>query len=147
MLVSMGLLKTRVIPALVGRRGKYLVALFWVVVLAASFSLAGKLMGAEKNDATAWLPGSAESTKVLNEESSFQAPNTFAAIVVFQRLPALTGTDRARIEQDARTFARTEPLGGPVIGAGLVTRRAGGGGCRPPGSGTERLERCRRRRQ
>jgi RND superfamily putative drug exporter len=112
----MALLTTRVIPALVGRRGKYLVALFWLVVLATSFSLAGKLTGAEKNDATAWLPGSAESTKVLNEESSFQSPNTFAAIIVFQRLPALSAADRAGIDQDARAFASAEPLGGPVIG-------------------------------
>jgi RND superfamily putative drug exporter len=112
----MGFLKTRVVPALVGRRGKYLVVLVWVVVLAAAFSLAGKLTGAEKNDSTAWLPGSAESTKVLNEEGAFQSPDTFVAVVVFQRLPALTGEDRAAIEADARAFGRTEPLGAPVTG-------------------------------
>ena len=114
--VGMRLLGTRVMPALVGRRGKYVVALFWLVVLATSFSLAGKLMGAEKNDSTAYLPGSAESTKVLNEEGAFLAPNTFSAIVVFQRLPALSVADRAAIAQDARAFARAEPLGGPVVG-------------------------------
>jgi RND superfamily putative drug exporter len=116
MLEGMGLFKTRIVPALVGRRGKYIVALFWVVVMAMSFSLAGKLTGAEKNDATAWLPGSAESTKILNEEAAFQSPNTFDAIVVFQRLPALTGADRAAVHRDATAFGRAEPLGGPVLG-------------------------------
>ena len=62
---------TRVI---VGRRTKYLVLLFWVIVVAALGPLAGKLSGAEKNDAKSWLPGKAESTIALNEQKAFQSP-------------------------------------------------------------------------
>jgi RND superfamily putative drug exporter len=112
----MGSLKVRGIAALVGRRGKYLVVLVWLVLLAVAWPLAGKLTGAEKNDATAWLPGAAESTKVLNAESAIQSPNTFSAVVVFQRLPALTGSDRARIVTDAHAFAGVARLGGPITG-------------------------------
>lgn len=104
------------VAALVGRRGKYLVLLAWVVVLAVAGSLAGKLNGAEKNDANAFLPGAAESTKVLNEEAAFQSPNTYPAVVVFQHLPALTPTDRAAVGADAASLARVAPLSGPVIG-------------------------------
>ena len=145
--VGMRLLGTRVMPALVGRRGKYVVALFWLVVLATSFSLAGKLMGAEKNDSTAYLPGSAESTKVLNEEGAFLAPNTFSAIVVFQRLPALSVADRAAIAQDARAFARAEPLGGPVVGPSWSRDGQAAQVVVPLDLGPQRMGPCRRRRR
>ena len=59
-------------------------------------SLAGKLTGAEKNDASAWLPASAESTKVLDVQSRFQSPNIFAAVVVYDRQPGLTSVDKAK---------------------------------------------------
>jgi RND superfamily putative drug exporter len=39
-----------------GRRAKWLVLVFWLIVLVAAGSLAGKLNGAEKNDSSAWLP-------------------------------------------------------------------------------------------
>ena len=54
-----------------GRRTKYLVLVFWVLVIAATGSLAGKLQGAEKNDASAYLPPSAESTQELNAQAAF----------------------------------------------------------------------------
>jgi len=86
----------RLTRALVGRRGKYLVLAIWVVILAAAWGLAGNLTGAEKNDASAYLPGSAESTKALNRSGLFQSPNTFVAVVVFQRQPVLTSADRTK---------------------------------------------------
>jgi putative drug exporter of the RND superfamily len=58
------------IPA--GSWTKWLVVGFWVVVVA--YPLSGKLTGAEKNDDSAWLPASAESVKVLDVQSRFQAP-------------------------------------------------------------------------
>ncbi|HEY5352334.1 MAG TPA: hypothetical protein VIK57_07750 [Streptosporangiaceae bacterium] len=39
-----------------GRRTKWAVLVFWVIVFALTVSLAGKLMGVEKNDASAYLP-------------------------------------------------------------------------------------------
>src|SRR6185503_12825877 len=37
-----------------GRRSKYVVVAFWILVVAALGGLAGKLQGAEKNDASAY---------------------------------------------------------------------------------------------
>ena len=54
----------RLIAFVCGRRSKYLVVVFWILVVAALGSLAGKLQGAEKNDASAYLPSSAESTQI-----------------------------------------------------------------------------------
>lgn len=52
------------VPA--GGRTKWLVLVLWLMVVAAAGPLSGKLTGAEKNDAKAWLPAGAESTKVLD---------------------------------------------------------------------------------
>ena len=111
-----GSLQARWIPALVGRRGKWLVLVFWLVVVAAAGPLAGKLMGAEQNNATAYLPGVAESTKVLNAQSAFQNANTLVAVIVYQRSQGLTTADREKIAANARTFSGVAPLGGPIVG-------------------------------
>ena len=55
---------------------------FWVAVLAIAFPLSSKLPGAEKNDASAWLPAKAESTKVLDVLSRFQSHNIYPGVVV-----------------------------------------------------------------
>ena len=52
--------------AITGRRIKYLIILFWLVLVALAAPLAGKLTGVQQNDAKSWLPGSAESTQVLD---------------------------------------------------------------------------------
>jgi len=93
-----------VVTFLTGRRAKYLVVLFWLVLAAAAGPLAGKLNGAEKNDAKSWLPGSAESTKALDAQASFISPNTLQAVVVYERKSGLTAADQQKINADAQTF-------------------------------------------
>jgi RND superfamily putative drug exporter len=78
-----------------GRRTKWAVLVFWLIIVAVAGPLAGKLTGAEKNDSSAWLPAKAESTKVLDLQSRFQSPNIFAGVVVYDRPSGLTGADRA----------------------------------------------------
>ena len=112
----MGSFQARWAPALVGRRGKWLVLVFWLVVVVAAGPLAGKLMGAEQNNASAYLPGGAESTKVLNLEGAFQDPNTLVAVIVYQRSQGLTAADREKISADATSFAGVARLGGPIVG-------------------------------
>ena len=92
------------IPA--GSWTKWIVVGFWVVVLVLAFPLSKKLTGAEKNDLKYWLPGSAESTKVLDVQSHFQSPNIFPGVVVYLRPSGLTAADRAKAAEDARKFAR-----------------------------------------
>src|SRR5215469_14585248 len=88
-----------------GRRSKWAVLFFWIIILAVLGPLAGKLNGAEKNDAQSWLPGSAESTKVLAVQSKFQSPNIFTGVVVYDRPSGLTSADRAKVAADARQFS------------------------------------------
>jgi putative drug exporter of the RND superfamily len=91
------------VPA--GRRTKWAVLALWIVLLAVAGPLAGKLMGAEKNDAQAWLPAKAESTRVLALQSRFESPNVFSAVVVYDRPAGLTAADRAKAATDAKRFA------------------------------------------
>jgi putative drug exporter of the RND superfamily len=103
------------IPA--GSWTKWLVVGLWLVVVVVAFPLAGKLMGAEKNDASAWLPANAESTKVLDLQSRFQSPNIFPAVIVYVRASGLTAADRAKAAADARSFAGLRGVGpGQVAG-------------------------------
>ena len=65
-----------------GRRTKYLVLVFWILVIAVTGPLSSKLMSAEKNDASAYLPASAESTLDLNLQDKFVSKNNNPAVVV-----------------------------------------------------------------
>jgi putative drug exporter of the RND superfamily len=87
-----------------GHRTKWAVLVFWLIVVAAMGPLAGKLMGAEKNDASSWLPPKAESTQVLNLQSRIQSPNVFPAVVVYERPSGLTAADKAKTAADAQRF-------------------------------------------
>jgi RND superfamily putative drug exporter len=89
----------------VGSWTKWVVLGFWVVAVAVAYPLSGKLTGAEKNDASAWLPASAESVKVLGVQSRLQPPNTYSGVVVYYRASGLTAADRAKAAADARRFA------------------------------------------
>jgi len=99
-----------------GRRTKYLVLIFWVIVIGLTGSLAGKLMGAEKNDASAYLPASAESTQELNLQSKFVPKNLNPAVVVYTRPSGLTPAD-------LRKAAAAQPLPSDVEGVAIEPRK------------------------
>ena len=80
-----------------------------------SCAAVSKLHGKEKNDAKQWLPGNAESTKVVDVQLRFQSPNIYPAVVVYERASGLTAADRAKAAADARSFA-----GLPGVGPGQV---------------------------
>jgi RND superfamily putative drug exporter len=87
-----------------GRRTKWAVLVLWIIIVVVAGPLASKLMGAEKNDAQAWLPAKAESTKVLALQARFRSPNVFPAVVVYDRPSGLTAADRTKATSDAQRF-------------------------------------------
>ncbi|HEY2550005.1 MAG TPA: MMPL family transporter [Streptosporangiaceae bacterium] len=93
-----------IITAPGGRRAKWVILALWIVVLAVLGPLAGKLTNAEKNDAQAWLPAKAESTRVLALQSKFESPNVFPAVVVYNKPAGLTAADKAKAAADAQKF-------------------------------------------
>jgi RND superfamily putative drug exporter len=104
---------TRII---VGRRSKWAVLVFWLLMVVALGSLASKLTGAEQNDAKSWLPSNAESTKVIDEQKAFQSPNRFTAVVVYERPGGLSAQDKAKIGGDTAEYAHVGSLDGHVTG-------------------------------
>ena len=81
---------------------KWVVLVAWLALLAGIGPLAGKLSGVEKNDATAFLPGKAESTQVFNELKSFPGGDSVPLVFVYARGSGLTPADLAAIDK-ART--------------------------------------------
>jgi RND superfamily putative drug exporter len=109
------------IRTIAGRRSKFLVVAFWLIVVVVVGSLAGKLSGAERNDTKAWLPGNAESTKVIDLQAAFQSPNQIPAVVVYDRPGGLTAADQAKIAADSARLGSVARIDGsvrkPVIAA------------------------------
>ncbi|HZB48618.1 MAG TPA: MMPL family transporter [Mycobacteriales bacterium] len=104
------------IGLITGRRSKFLVVVFWLVVVGLAGPLSGKLTDAQQNDAASWLPGSAESTKVLEVQQTFQSPNAIPAVIVYERTGGLTAEDRAKAAADAQRFAGLEGAQGKATG-------------------------------
>ncbi|SMQ14982.1 putative drug exporter of the RND superfamily [Streptomyces sp. Ag82_O1-12] len=96
-----------------GRRAKWLVLVFWVVVVVVAAPLAMKLTDAQDNDAASWLPGSAESTQVLQISEDFR-PEQIPAVVIYARESGLTAQDRAEIAEDVRQLKQLSDHG--IIG-------------------------------
>src|SRR4051812_35118068 len=104
---------TRII---VGRKSKWAVVIFWLVLIFGMGSLAGKLQDAQKNDTKSWLPGSSESTQALDRQEAFKSSNTYEAVIVYSRDSGLTQADRAKITSDAPKFKTVGDLDGTIAG-------------------------------
>jgi RND superfamily putative drug exporter len=98
-----------------GRKSKFAVLVFWLLVFFVAGPLAGKLQDVQKNDFAAWLPGSAEATKVFTQSGAFQSKDVFTAVVVYERPSGLTAADRAKVNADLGRFAGV-PHAGRVLG-------------------------------
>ncbi|MDX6741632.1 MMPL family transporter [Actinocorallia sp. A-T 12471] len=98
-----------------GRRGKWVTLVVWLVLfMGVAGPLAGKLSGVQKNDAAQWLPGSAESTRVVELQKSFETAETAPAVIVYERASGLTDADLAKAAADAVALASAEGVAGPV---------------------------------
>ncbi|MBB4950697.1 RND superfamily putative drug exporter [Kitasatospora gansuensis] len=87
-----------------GRVGKWVVLALWAVLLVPALMLAGQLGDVEKNDNSAWLPGNAESTKVVERAERFQLGDTLPAIVIYDRAEGVTPADLAEAQADVEAF-------------------------------------------
>ena len=93
-------------------RGLPVFAVIAVAILAflaggSGSSYQGKLVEVEKNDNASYLPGSAESTKVLAESSKFNKIENVPGFMVFHRASGLTAEDRAAVDRAAGIVAKT----------------------------------------
>ena len=112
---------------LTGRVTKWLVLGFWILVVAAAGPLAGKLTDVQDNQASSWLPASAESTQALDKLAPFQDENDIPTVVVYEKSSGLTKADLATIGQQLDQVQEIEgavpakaPDGSPVSPSALI---------------------------
>jgi len=103
-------------------RGAWLVAalgVLWFLLGAAGGPYQGKLGDVQKNDNSAYLPGSAESTKVADAVGEFNPVQTIPGFIVYERKGGLTAADKARIEADRAKILSVDGVAadqaGPVV--------------------------------
>ena len=95
-----------------------LVAVLAITAIMAGFST--QLAEVQNNEASSWLPESAESTKVLEELSETVDPNDIPTLVVYHRDGGLTDNDLAAMEADGAEIASLDG----VTDAGVLTPAA-----------------------
>lgn len=102
--------------ALTGRVTKWVVLAVWVVVLVVSTGFAGKLIDVQNNEASSWLPASAESTRALDKLAPFQDENDIPTVVVYVRDAGLTPDDLAAIKSQAAQLKDLDGVVGEAVG-------------------------------
>ena len=85
----------------------------WLVVGSIGGPYSGKLSEVQKNDASSFLPASAESTKVSDLQKTFTDQQTFPAFVLLEADRALTPQQLAALQAFTRTIPDVEiPVAG-----------------------------------
>ncbi len=82
-----------------------LVTIGWLLLGGIAGPFAGKLSQVATNDSSAFLPASAESTQVQQEQQAFTRSQVLPAIVVAQRESGITDADRQFLTSAAARFA------------------------------------------
>lgn len=98
----------------VGRRSKWFVLVGWLVLLMVGGMLAGRLQGVVKNNADAYLPGSAEATQVIKLQDKVRKDDSTLAVISYERRTGITDTDRQFAQQAAQAMKQVPHTGPPV---------------------------------
>ena len=93
---------------LTGPVTKWIVVAFSLLLAAGMGYFSSKLASVQENQASSWLPASAESTKVLEELSTTVDPNDIPTLVVYNRSSGLTKADLAAMDEQAREIAQID---------------------------------------
>src|SRR5918992_650293 len=98
-----------------GRRSKWLVALFWLVVFLGlnAANIFERYSDAEKNRTVDYYPEKADSIQLLERIEEFPSGERFAAVAVYRRDGGLTEQDRAAIARDRRELQDVATQGRP----------------------------------
>ncbi|WP_224275005.1 MMPL family transporter [Nocardioides lacusdianchii] len=110
----------QVAGALTGRVTKWAVLVAVLVLAAIMGFFSTKLTSVQNNEASSWLPESAESTRVLDELSESVDPDDIPTLVVYHRDGGLSAEDLATMEADGQEIATIDG----VTDAGVLTPAA-----------------------
>jgi RND superfamily putative drug exporter len=106
---------------LTGPVTKWVVLVFWVLAVGVLGTFAGKLTEVQNNEASSWLPESAESTRGFEAMEPFQDPNAIPTTVVYEG-DGVSGAELERLAAgDIAELSRLEGVDGriapPVLSA------------------------------
>jgi RND superfamily putative drug exporter len=101
---------------LTGRVTKWIVLLVWLGAFVGLGSFSSKLAEVQNNEASSWLPSSAESTRALEKLEPFQDPNAIPTVVVYKKASGLTQDDLAAAKADVAEFRAMDGVEGEVVG-------------------------------
>ena len=105
----------RIVTLPAGRRMKWVFVLLWLGIAAFAGPYGGKLPNVEKNDASAYLPRSAESTQVNNELKTFPQGREVPGVAVYVSDSPVTDADRQLVTQQRAKVAQVaDTRVGPV---------------------------------
>lgn len=93
---------------LTGPLTKWLVLVAWLLVVAVASGFAAKLTDVQNNEASSWLPDTAESTRALAKLAPFSDENDIPTIVVYHRAGGLTAADYAAMAAQAEEIGRID---------------------------------------
>ncbi|HZC69645.1 MAG TPA: MMPL family transporter [Jatrophihabitans sp.] len=91
-------------------------AVLFFLIGGSGSSYQGKLQDVQKNDNSSFLPGSADSTKVANEQEKFTAIQSIPGFVVYQREGGLTAADKAWIRGNVAKFKAVKGVSVDEVG-------------------------------
>ncbi|MCY7304359.1 MAG: MMPL family transporter [Thermoleophilia bacterium] len=98
-----------------GRRSKFLVILAWIVLAAALAPLASKFESAQKNEPSSFLPGDAESVKVLEASDGFSRGQATPAIVVYSAPAGFDDKTKAVVDERRQAILAARIEGVPFV--------------------------------
>src|SRR3954453_8181654 len=100
---------------LTGPLTKWLVLVAWLLIVAVASGFAAKLTDVQNNEASSWLPDTAESTKALAELAPFSDENDIPTTVVYHRAGGLPAAASSGIADQATDIGAID---GAVQGTG-----------------------------
>jgi RND superfamily putative drug exporter len=95
---------------------KWVVAVLWILIAAGGATFGSKLSQVTDDQASSWVPSSAESTRALNKLDVFQSPNDIPTVLVYYRSGGLTSQDRAAIKAQLPDIQAMDGVTGQVAG-------------------------------
>lgn len=98
------------------RWAKWVTLVVSLIIIGAMAGLGAKLTSVQENDIAAWLPGDAESTKVIQKSAAFADPDSAPAVVLYVRDSGITPADLEKAKADAAAFAKVDLVADPVVG-------------------------------
>ncbi|MGA8988711.1 MMPL family transporter [Aeromicrobium sp.] len=84
---------------------KWVVLVLSLIVIMGAGSLGAKLTSVQDNNIASWLPGDAESTKVIQQAAQFSDPDAIPAVVLYVRDSGITPADLDQARKDSAAIA------------------------------------------